>query len=82
MARGYVWVCFPVPSDFVYAKFKAPASLLLCARLFERLLLADGISTKSPCVAYTVRPVLSGHSKRSVKIGLQYLLPLNASQKY
>ena len=30
----------------------------------------------------TVKPVLSGHSKRTPKIGFQYRLSLNASQKY
>ena len=30
----------------------------------------------------TVKPVLSGHSKRTPKIGFRYRLSLNASQKY
>ena len=30
----------------------------------------------------TVKPVLSGHSKRTPKIGFQYRLSLNADQKY
>ena len=30
----------------------------------------------------TVEPVLSGHSKRTPKIGFQYRLSLNAGQKY
>ena len=30
----------------------------------------------------TVKPVLSGHSKRSPKIGFKYRLSLNAGQKY
>ena len=31
---------------------------------------------------YIVKPVLSGHSKRTPKIGFQYQLLLNADQKY
>ena len=31
---------------------------------------------------YTVKPVLTDHSKRTPKIGFQYQLSLNASQKY
>ena len=31
---------------------------------------------------YAVKPVLSGHSKRTPKIGFQYRLSRNASQKY
>ena len=33
-------------------------------------------------IDYTVKPVLSGHSKRRPKLGFQYLLSLNAGQKY
>ena len=32
--------------------------------------------------AVTVKPVLSGHPKKRPKIGFQYLLSLNADQKY
>ena len=32
--------------------------------------------------SYTVKPVLSGHSKRRTKIGFQDRLSLNAGQKY
>ena len=32
--------------------------------------------------ANTVKPVLSSHSKRTLKIGFQYRLLLNADQKY
>ena len=31
---------------------------------------------------HTVKPVLSGHSKKTPKIGFQYQESLNASQKY
>ena len=31
---------------------------------------------------YLVKPVLSGHSKRTPKIGFQYRISLNAGQKY
>ena len=31
---------------------------------------------------YIIKPVLSGHSKRTPKIGFQYRLSLNAGQKY
>ena len=31
---------------------------------------------------YTLKPVLSGHSKRTQKIGFQYRLSVNAGQKY
>ena len=33
-------------------------------------------------VPYTVKPVLSGHPKRTPKIGFQYQLSCNAGQKY
>ena len=33
-------------------------------------------------LAYTVKPVLSGHSKRTPKIVFYYRLSLNAGQKY
>ena len=31
---------------------------------------------------FTVKPALSGHSKRTPKIGFQYRLSFNAGQKY
>ena len=34
------------------------------------------------CISCTVKPVLSGHSKRRPKIGFQDRLSLNAGQKY
>ena len=40
------------------------------------------LSIKSLLILYTLKPVLSGHSKRRPKIGFQDLLSLNAGQRY
>ena len=54
-------------------------SCYLKNRLDQTVLLSiPKISLKS----YTVKPVLSGNSKRRQKIGFQYRLSLNAGQKY
>ena len=42
----------------------------------------DNMNQLVPCKRYTVKPVLSGHSKKNTKIGFEYQLSLNAGQKY
>ena len=51
-----------------------------CSKLLIQLKLAS--CEFSSLSIYTVKPVLSGHSKRRPKIGFQDRLPLNAGQKY
>ena len=80
----------PESSPLAYTKNGrlGPKIRLLALLDTSRLMFKGGcsayaISTKIVCGdPYTVKPVLSGHSNRTPKIGFQYQLSLNAGQKY
>ena len=53
----------------------------LCKPWYMHTLICSSCEKKST-IQYTVKPVLSGHSKRRPKIGFQDRLLLNVGQKY